>query len=413
MAASIISISLPIHNGARGLEARLDNVAAQTFGDFQVLILDSASTDETGAVGRRYAARDPRFRYVRSRQKLSYDHAVLQNIYRGLDCRYQVLTSHSQRWAPTYLEECVSALGRHPQAVAAYSWCQFLGEERESWPAELPGGLCRDDFDLSGQDPVRRVLDVVEHQKFYTPFFGLISTEVCIHDILRPETLVREHLMTAVLALQAPLIQIDQPLLFRRWQPTDSSALELYRHCLGQPMELKPAPCSSDCFGYKAMFFDMLASLIASVHGASHLDSRQKEILTGQTVGAFIRRYQKELTVEMNATIERVARGWFYVWRASPTAGLTSKSITPQSLPNEDNDQPPSRPNLDLSVARRIRDLLSCYLRFFPSHPGLYYALGLTYRLMGRLAEAKTALEMELRHNPEYEPARQTLRKWE
>jgi glycosyltransferase involved in cell wall biosynthesis len=411
--APLISISLPLYNAAHELEARLDNLAAQTFGDFQALMVDSGSTDGTAAIGRRYAARDSRFKYFRSGEKLPYNRIVLQNIYRGLDSRYLVLTSHGQRWAPTYLEECLKTLERNPQALAAYSWCRFMGADNEEWPAGLPGGLHRDDFDLSGPDPARRLLNVIEHQEFCTPFFGLIRSGAYFQNRLRLENLVWEHLATALLALNGPLIQIEKPLLFRRWQPMEASWLDIHRHYLNRPMELKPAPCSSDCFGYKSFFFSMLLALVASLYDAAHLDSRQKESLAGQSVGAFIRRYRKELTAELDAAIERVARGWFYVWRGVPTAEVTDKSIMPTSLSGEDGDSPPPRPNLDLSVARRINAFLNCCLAYFPTHPGLYYALGLTYRRLGRLAEARTALEIETRNNPGYEPARRTLREWE
>ncbi len=413
MGAPLISISLPIYNGGHELEARLDDVAAQTCGDFQVLMIDSASTDNTEAIGRQYAARDARFKYFRSRQKMPYANAVRQNIYLGLDSQYLVLTSHSQRWAPTYLEECLNALDKCPQALAAYSWCQFTGEH-ESWPAELPGGLHKDDFDLSGPDPARRFLNVVEHQKFNTPFFGLIRSEVCLKGLLYPEMLAQEHLMSAALALNGPLIQIERPLLFRRWQPVDASVPDLCRHYLDWPMELKPAPLS-DIFGYKKVFLFMLTAFLNLIIYAAphHLDSRQKESLAGQAAGAFIRRHRKELTAELNADIERVKKGWFYIWKSHPNAKLTSKNILPESLPDEDGDSPPPRPNLDLSVARTVNYLLNYYLCFFPTHPGLNYARGLIYRLLGRRAEAKTALEVELRHNPDYEAARRTLREWE
>ncbi len=411
MKAPVISISLPLYNGAHELEARLDNIASQAFGDFQVLMFDSASIDATGSICRRYASKDHRFKYFRAPQKLPYIQAVLQNMYRGLDRQYFVLTSHGQRWAPTYLEECLKALKQCPQALAAYSWCQFTGED-EAWPAELPGGLHKDEFDLSDPNPVRRFLSVMEHQKFYTPYFGLIQTEACFKALLMPENLMHEHLMTAVSALNAPLIQIDKPLLFRRWQPFDASLLDIYCNCLGQPMELKPTGLGNS-LGYKTVFFGMLGFFLGLLQAAPHLDSRQREILAGQAAGLFIRRYRTELAAEMDANIDRVIHSWFYVWRAPDSAQLTSKNSSPLRLPDEDADTTrPPRPNLDLSVLRVVNANLSRCQTFFPTHPRLSYALGLTYWLLNRRTEAKAALDMELRNNPDYEAARQTLREW-
>jgi len=56
---------MPVYNGARTMRRTLDALLGQTFGDFEVLLSDNASTDDTEAIGREYAARDPRVRYLR------------------------------------------------------------------------------------------------------------------------------------------------------------------------------------------------------------------------------------------------------------------------------------------------------------------------------------------------------------
>ena len=49
-----VSICVPTFNGARHLEACLESVVAQTFDDFEVLVVDDASTDDTVAVVERF-----------------------------------------------------------------------------------------------------------------------------------------------------------------------------------------------------------------------------------------------------------------------------------------------------------------------------------------------------------------------
>ena len=65
-----ISIALPIHNGANYLREALDSICAQTFSDFEVVISDNASSDETPRICQEYAQRDPRIRVSRSEQFL-------------------------------------------------------------------------------------------------------------------------------------------------------------------------------------------------------------------------------------------------------------------------------------------------------------------------------------------------------
>ena len=58
-----VSIGMPVYNGQRFLREVLDSILAQTFADFELIISDNGSTDETESICREYAARDPRVSY--------------------------------------------------------------------------------------------------------------------------------------------------------------------------------------------------------------------------------------------------------------------------------------------------------------------------------------------------------------
>lgn len=56
-----ISIIVPAYNAAKSLQRCLDSITAQSFGDFEVILIDDGSTDGTGELADAYAARDERF----------------------------------------------------------------------------------------------------------------------------------------------------------------------------------------------------------------------------------------------------------------------------------------------------------------------------------------------------------------
>ena len=76
-----ISIALPIHNGAIYLREALNSIQSQTFADFEVVISDNASTDETPEICREYAQRDSRIKVKRTEQFLQ----VAENVNRAVD----------------------------------------------------------------------------------------------------------------------------------------------------------------------------------------------------------------------------------------------------------------------------------------------------------------------------------------
>jgi GT2 family glycosyltransferase len=63
--AHALSVVMPVYNGARYVGAAIDGVLNQTSADFELLIMDDGSTDETPAILARYAAQDSRIRVLR------------------------------------------------------------------------------------------------------------------------------------------------------------------------------------------------------------------------------------------------------------------------------------------------------------------------------------------------------------
>jgi glycosyltransferase involved in cell wall biosynthesis len=64
-----VSLCIPTYNGARYLERCLDSALAQTFTDFEVVVVDDGSADATPAIVRRYAEADGRIRVSRNARR--------------------------------------------------------------------------------------------------------------------------------------------------------------------------------------------------------------------------------------------------------------------------------------------------------------------------------------------------------
>ena len=62
----LVSIVLPTHNGARYLEQAVQSCLDQTYRNWELIIVDDASTDETPALIARLVAADSRIRSIRN-----------------------------------------------------------------------------------------------------------------------------------------------------------------------------------------------------------------------------------------------------------------------------------------------------------------------------------------------------------
>ena len=60
-----ISIGMPVYNGAKTIEKTINSLLAQTFKDFELIISDNASDDETENICQKFAGKDSRIRYIR------------------------------------------------------------------------------------------------------------------------------------------------------------------------------------------------------------------------------------------------------------------------------------------------------------------------------------------------------------
>jgi glycosyltransferase involved in cell wall biosynthesis len=67
----LVSVVTPFHNTAAYLAECIDSVLAQTYSNFEYILVDNCSTDGSTEIAERYAGRDPRIRLLRTTTLLS------------------------------------------------------------------------------------------------------------------------------------------------------------------------------------------------------------------------------------------------------------------------------------------------------------------------------------------------------
>jgi len=67
----LVSVVTPFHNTAPFLAHCIESVLAQTYSDFEYILVDNCSTDRSGIIAESFARRDPRIRLIRRTQLLS------------------------------------------------------------------------------------------------------------------------------------------------------------------------------------------------------------------------------------------------------------------------------------------------------------------------------------------------------
>jgi glycosyltransferase involved in cell wall biosynthesis len=118
-----ISVCIPTYNGAAFLAETLSSVAAQTFRDFEVLIVDDGSSDDTLAIAERFAATEPRARVIRNAERAGSS-AGNANRAAGHACGEWIkFLFQDDVMAPTCLARMLDAGQRGPLVIA---WHDYL-----------------------------------------------------------------------------------------------------------------------------------------------------------------------------------------------------------------------------------------------------------------------------------------------
>ncbi len=124
-----ISVVIGVYNGASTLGATLDSILAQTEHDFECIVVDDGSTDNTPDILAAYAARDGRMRVIRQ-QNVGLTRALIAgcSAARG---RYVARQDVGDLSAPRRFELQKRALDADPGLVFVSSATQYVGPELE------------------------------------------------------------------------------------------------------------------------------------------------------------------------------------------------------------------------------------------------------------------------------------------
>jgi glycosyltransferase involved in cell wall biosynthesis len=111
----LVSVITPVYNNADDLPNCIESVLAQTYRNWDYTIVNNCSTDGSGEVARRYAAKNPRIRVIDNRQFLrvipNHNHALRQISSESKYCKMVF----ADDWIfPRCIEEMVAVAEEHP-----------------------------------------------------------------------------------------------------------------------------------------------------------------------------------------------------------------------------------------------------------------------------------------------------------
>lgn len=212
-----ISIGMPVYNGSRFIAEAITSILTQTFEDFELIICDNASTDETREICLQFAAQDVRIRYHRNPKNIgagpNFNLAV--SFARG---EYFKWAAHDDLCHPEFLERCINLLDSDPDAVLAFPQARII--DAESNPVELN----KENQRTAHKDPVIRFKDLTRGHRCFQ-VFGLIRMSDLKATPMIGLFARGDALLLCWLALRGRFVKIDEVMFFPRRHDAQSMSM--------------------------------------------------------------------------------------------------------------------------------------------------------------------------------------------
>lgn len=129
--APLVSVTMPVYNGAKYLARAIESVLAQSYGDFEFIIADDGSRDDSVEIVRRYD--DPRIRLIVFEKNIGAVPALNRALSEARG-KYIARNDQDDVSHPTRLAREVAFLEANPDITLVGSWMRCIDDEDRDLP---------------------------------------------------------------------------------------------------------------------------------------------------------------------------------------------------------------------------------------------------------------------------------------
>ncbi|QYC38109.1 Hyaluronan synthase [Nonomuraea coxensis DSM 45129] len=214
-ADSLVSVGVPVFNGAARIEGTIRAVLAQDHQNLELVICDNASTDRTEEICRDWAASDPRVVYHRQPENIGQFPNFADAIRRARGVFYR--WAGDDNWlAPTYVSRCLEVFAADERLLLVTTQQAYAAPDGSTRTAPYTGtGYLAD-------DPVDRFAECLrmlnEDPLAMDPLYSLMRRERIMR-VDRGRAMLREdEIYAARMALAGPWGHVPEVLAGRGWE---------------------------------------------------------------------------------------------------------------------------------------------------------------------------------------------------
>lgn len=204
-----VSVAIPVYNGSQWIRPTIESILNQTFEDFELVVVDNQSTDETAQICRDFADQDQRV-VVHVNEKNIGAALNFNRAFELSGARYFKWASSNDIIEPTFLERCVEVLDTQPDVVVAAPKTQIINDKDEVVEH------CNENMHLCEDDPFDRFAAFLDRVRLNNLEQALIRADVLRKTPLQAVYPDSDTILMAEMAARGKVYQIPEFLLSRR-----------------------------------------------------------------------------------------------------------------------------------------------------------------------------------------------------
>jgi len=214
----LISIGLPVFNGERYLKNAIESILGQSFKDFELIICDNASTDDTEDICRHYAAKDKRIRYMRNPQNKG-SAFNFNKVFWEAKGKYFRWNCYDDYIHPDLLKICLEYMQNNPGAVLYYSRAIMIDQDSNVTELYTDKMDLRDD---KASKRMRKYFQAYKGHHMCNPVFGIFETEFLKNTGVMGAYLSSDMVLLGETAMRGKIFEIPEYLFYYRVHPDSS-----------------------------------------------------------------------------------------------------------------------------------------------------------------------------------------------
>lgn len=207
----VVSIALPVRNGAATLAPVIESVLAQSHADIELVICDNASSDATEEICREFARADSRVAYHRHRTNIG----LLNNFRYAADRTtggYVHWMGDADSIHPDYVARTLAVFAEDSRRVLVTTQVTYVGPDGSTTLDRTYRPTA-----LASPDPVERVAELLRlltgNFAWLDPLYGLMRRDVAT--LPRRNMLQEDQVFATRLAVAGPWGHVPAPLARR------------------------------------------------------------------------------------------------------------------------------------------------------------------------------------------------------